>query len=107
MNTKHTKGNWQANLQPEMNFRIGAYIPGEGCVGLVATVEDNNQIDFDQSEANAKLISAAPDMLNALSYLIEESKKWFTPLGKTDPVYPMDITQAIHYGNEAIKKATT
>ncbi len=66
MNTKHTKGNWQVAMQPEMHFNIGAYIPGQGCVGLVATVDQNRDIDFEQAEANAKLIAAAPDLLEAL-----------------------------------------
>lgn len=66
MDTKHTKGNWQMSMQPEMHFNIGAYIPGKGCTGLVATVDQNKDIDFEQAQANAKLIAAAPELLERL-----------------------------------------
>lgn len=71
--TKHTKGNWQTALQPEMDIRIGAYIPGEGCIGLVATVDQSENIDFEQMQANAKLIAAAPELLDAAEGALTEA----------------------------------
>jgi hypothetical protein len=104
MKTQHTPGNWQVVMQPEMNFRIGAYIPGQGCIGLAAECNQNNTITFDQAQANARLIAAAPELLDSLQYIAyaAENEKDFDDGAEIS----ISITGAALYQlREAIKKA--
>ena len=57
METKHTKGNWIIR---------GGYIGIYGTETIIAEINDF-KIPNEQFEANAKLIVAAPEMLEALN----------------------------------------
>ena len=60
MNTKFTKGEWQADIYGlGEHIKVCVYVPGGG-------FEITNIPD---AEANAHLIAAAPDMYAALEYL--------------------------------------
>lgn len=96
---KHTKGQWQAHLQPEMDFRVGSYFPGQGATGLVATVTQNKSIDFEQAEANAKLIASAPELLHQLCIAVKHIKN-------IEEKYKPENPFAIAEYESAIKKAT-
>jgi len=67
----YTRGKWEADMDILENgeFRC-AVLDSEGCV--IATVDGyQGNGDGKESEANTKLIAAAPDMYEALKGLIE------------------------------------
>jgi len=65
METKHTKGEWLTKELAVYNAETGKTIAQVGLWG--ATREQ-------EAEANAKLIAAAPDLLNALLIIYNEYK---------------------------------
>jgi len=69
-----------------------------------------------ENEANARLIAAAPDLLNALSLLVEliagdqrseaEIARAFAPIAAEDYSYwPQRLAKAITYADEVMSKA--
>ena len=114
METKFTKGNWSVS-----DDTSECYLVKSNDGGLIAFVYDGDiddeAIHMDVVEANAKLISAAPDLLASLEYIIESinpidaCRGKFEDLGK-DKAYvgrkntPTD--EAILRCIETIKKAT-
>ncbi len=62
MSTKHTQGNWEVSKHGN-NDSFGVH--AEGCANDLAIVIGGNE-QGGEAEANAKLIAAAPDMLEAL-----------------------------------------
>lgn len=62
--TQHTPGPWEL-VKQEDDFEI------KHKVYFIGSVYDFNQ--FPENEANARLIAAAPDLLEALEYMIEEA----------------------------------
>ena len=79
---KHTKGPWGVNALD----RRGTY------------QLETDLISTDEALANAKLIAAAPDMLNALEHILKEID--------SDPGYSVKHSKdAIRKVNEALKKA--
>lgn len=68
---KHTPGPWEVervNSDYPHDICLGYDIPGEGCPILIATVfsdEDDAPISVTEANANARLIAAAPDLLEA------------------------------------------
>ena len=67
MTTKHTRGPWKAH-PIEMNYGL-PYAPVSAKT-LLAKVYSEAFGDYAQSEANARLIAAAPDLLEALKILV-------------------------------------
>jgi hypothetical protein len=71
MSTKHTKGRWETD---GLNVVCGSII--------VATTDVNNSPELDESvcEANARLIAAAPKLLETLkhinNYFNVENRPW-------------------------------
>lgn len=69
MTAKHTPGSWRVvteRSRPHQSFTIRA----ENGVCIAETVEDHRDVD---GEANAHVIAAAPEMLDALEYLLEQT----------------------------------
>ena len=68
---KHTKGNWETKETSGV-FDIYCYIHMHGDV-LIGTIYKRDQNDryfgTEEAEANAKLIAAAPEMLEALQWI--------------------------------------
>jgi len=61
MENKHTAGQWK----PEYNRVISSFnILKDGYI--IATINDDSTKEFEEVEANAKLIAAAPELLEAL-----------------------------------------
>lgn len=90
MKTKHTKGEWKLMERPSnISNSIGVESNGERHTRL----EDytNNK---DEAAANAKLIAAAPELLEALMNLTNTCQKYFRDEFKLDEA------------TNAIKKAT-
>ncbi len=91
----HTRGPWEY-LPPIMNDKKGTVMGGgmDGYDSIIATV--HNPSGYDQSiNLNGQLIAAAPELLEALEFAIEN-----VHLG-TGPRY----TEAIERMEEAIQKA--
>ncbi len=59
---KHTLGPWVVDPAVRQGFTV--YAPKEGFI--VGTQDEEGRYGAIKSEANARLIAAAPDMLNAL-----------------------------------------
>jgi len=87
----YTKGKW-------------FYAPEYSAVRVVYShalkaVADFGKIDLPEKEANAKLISAAPDLLEALKAIVQ----WQQDEGELAGKGPYDVAQ---YAKQAIAKAT-
>jgi hypothetical protein len=93
-NQKFTTGRWHVFLDT-IQTNAG---------GKIAEVCTQNDTCKDNWEANAKLIAAAPELLNALTELMEMCsiipKEVFTPDGLNN------FQQALNNSYDAIKKAT-
>ena len=92
MKTKHTQGKWRV----ENDFNISMTEKNGMIYGFLQTksfrnVKDVNKWDEEKAKANAKLIAAAPELLE---FAIEMVKRY--------PNSPWITEQ----GNKAIKKAT-
>jgi hypothetical protein len=75
---KHTPGPWDivqdAPLNPRARFNIGSRGPG-GLATYVCTIKTEKHLALDgNEEANARLIAAAPDLLEALRGLLRETR---------------------------------
>ena len=93
METKHSKGKWLFKEQGDAN---------EYCIltednKWVAAFQLNGEQTVEQQRSNAKLMAAAPDLLEAL----KELKKWVCRLEDWEGIDP-PVEQALN----AIKKAT-
>lgn len=66
--SKHTPGPWSVD-EPHQVFAssVGEYV-------AITKVEDFETIPKDQCEANARLIAAAPELLEALLQIIQDAK---------------------------------
>ena len=97
MEKKFSKGKWIVSDDTSECFMIESE---DG--GLICTVHDgsfdDDAIHMDVVEANAKLIAAAPDMLEALESFVYE-------IEKTRSGYNI-LEESYHLAKEAIKKAT-
>lgn len=107
MKTKHTKGNWEYK-KSELNNRDTYFIatdkenaqPSNGSlcsrriIAFLHTEKEHMRF-VEESEANAKLIAAAPEMLNILKTISEYSNA-------TDEMPP----KMIEILEDVIKKAT-
>jgi len=88
MSTTHTPGPWEVMADSQSTFRIHA-----NDAGVAKTLRPSYGFDVVTSEANARLIAAAPDLLKAL---ID------TPQDEDDPAVWMTWDEQ---RNEAIRKA--
>jgi len=66
-NTQHTPGPWLINTLEVVPFSIHAH---RGCVAEVSR-GTMNEVKADEIEANARLIAAAPDLLEALQQIVK------------------------------------
>lgn len=100
MKTKHTKGKWRAissyNDQKVLVTNEKNYLLAH-CYAHVRET-GNQPLSLEEAEANAKLISAAPELLEALNNLVNSCEYH----GKRRIPDMKHIADAI----EAIKKAT-
>jgi len=100
MKTTHTKGNWYIEPERENNeFDVEGIDISCGTTTALATVwnPDNHK---DENESNAKLIAAAPEMLEALieaNYILSRYVK----------TYKHTMKKANDLVENAIKKATS
>ena len=104
--SKHTPGPWTCQKSPaphdgQHDFAIHAAKAkvlaeafGRDCHGNIIN-----------AEANAKLIAAAPELLEALEHLVDQSDKqnWAIRLGGS--LHPFDVKGAVQKARAAIAKA--
>ena len=103
----HTPGPWFASYAGDMSINAGdpvqrgsyttypiSIVGGCGCCGSPFGVDDP-----DECAANARLIAAAPDLLEALETALDGWQREFEYLAKRTPEW---VTEARH----AIAKAT-
>lgn len=100
---KHTPGNWEVDKQKSSIVRMNDYLRIE----QIATAENLPEcMSLDDLEAegnsNAKLIAAAPDLLDAAQYAIECLERLNTELGQIGD----NGDQAYNALKQAIEKAT-
>ena len=74
-NKKHTKGEWEVETQKLIRPKdcMQDFRTAKSGNLLIAEFKRANHLK-DEAEANAKLIAAAPDMLNALQTLVNWAK---------------------------------
>lgn len=110
MKTKHTKGNWQKEGELD-NLEVTAEHPKTGIHDRICKVVNWETADrlprYEEYEANAKLIAAAPEMLKELNELI----KIATLIHKNRPdkynvIDYATLAKAILKTEQLIKKAT-
>lgn len=92
METKHTKGEWVISKESITYIQTNESIPTVICDFAYAGPR------ILEEEANAKLIAAAPDLLEALTTLLK--------VFQTDGSDYEDDQKAISKAKQAIKKAT-
>lgn len=67
-NNKHTPGPWHVGKDHEAGISKGYFVGGGGCVRANMVGPAGNQ------EANARLIAAAPDILEALRQMVANAE---------------------------------
>lgn len=87
----HTPGKWEAK---------GLYVfAGNNCIGICDTDNDTET----RMKANAKLMAAAPDMLEALKAIIESGALEFATMNQSPPgAYDVLVSKI----DAALSKAT-
>ena len=105
---KHTKGEWivdQDGLHYPTEITNGKYdsrldaIIGGKQIAIVTKEYDEEEYDNDEVQANAKLIAAAPDMLERIERMKELVWVYFESM-------PQDIKHELSLLREVYKKAT-
>ena len=98
---KHTKGEWKAGVTNELNPDRAIFRDSL----IIARVEP--LMNSEEAEANAQLISAAPDMLEVGKLVVEFAKKVLQyPKGEKgyDPADAMNLQRQIDKFQKAIAK---
>ncbi len=97
-NLKHTQGNW------DYSTSLGE-ISITGVSTDIALVNTGTSINYDEARANAKLIAAAPELLESLISL-KERLNYLISTGRVD-INKTETIRDINIANDAIKKATS
>lgn len=97
MEFKGTKGKWQNTMK--IGCGINIRIKSEDTVVIADGYSFSSGISDEEAEANAKLISAAPELLEALQKCVENFKK---ELDGADFEYLMFETKALKAINKAL-----
>lgn len=97
METKHTKGEWEVSTQGKNGIFILAKNPTDMGKDAVCRIYTENSHKH-SSEANAKLIAAAPELLEALVELLNSTYPNYKSID--DSKHPANLSL------NAIKKAT-
>jgi hypothetical protein len=71
--TEHTPGSWYKPLKDSPYWLGGAPIPIAGKDGVLVARVANERVEM---RANARLIAAAPDLLEACEAIVAAAEKW-------------------------------
>ena len=101
--TEHTKGPWHVGGTWSMGNRgettQTTVIYSDDCIPLVQTCWGEGYRGKKESEANAHLVAAAPELLEALEDIVDQWQK-------TRMRVPADLSDSIRvFGQKAIRKA--
>lgn len=103
---RHTPGPWKAHSasMSDGTLVVTAALPDGNGFERICVVRDRTKRDYSdedyRSQANATLIAAAPELLEALQDIVEQA-------GKTKMMLPADLADSIRvFGRAAISKAT-
>lgn len=104
MKTQHTKGEWELQYVSGVCIGVGTELTDHYFQMIVNTILPDNDEDYEtqskEIEANAKLIAAAPELLEACTRALESIKIY------AKDGYIMKGTEAENLLRNAIKKAT-
>ena len=106
MNTKHTPGPWEATTMDDMNqcgLGVSAKNPAGMRVNVANVVFNGHNLP---TEANARLIAAAPDLLEALQMLSETAGRVAQGAPVVDERGLNTLSHSISAALAAIDKAT-
>lgn len=93
METKHTKGEWK--VSQSKTERLGNIVVDSNTRNIAKV------LSWDlEAKANAKLIAAAPELLEALKCIIEKEKMFNLEI-------PVVLHEPFRKAEQAIKKATS
>jgi hypothetical protein len=98
MTNQHTQGEWQVFIQPAPHGTVRTINVGSE---RVATLEQMESIE--ESEANAKLIANAPNMLDTLEVILRNFKLNYS---QNTPVTMQELEAGINIIQHTISKAT-
>lgn len=70
--SKHTPGPWHRNIKPATKYNT---VWAGRNTHVARVVVDDRDLTADQIEANIALIAAAPDLLEALTALLQRAKR--------------------------------
>lgn len=97
--SKHTKGKWSTHVNPTTKGKeVWSAVGMTGmkiCTCFEGDHFENDDMPQIDTEANAKLIAAAPELLAALKVFVNNENQW------------AGSARALIQANEAIKKATS
>lgn len=103
MNTKHTPGPWSIGVPgPNGCPTIGT---AQGLMTAMIAHSYNEPSQAAQARANAKLIGAAPELLEALQELLDNSSIFHSAIEQNE-MLGMDFEEWAIKTKAAIKKAT-
>ena len=105
---KHTPGPWIVDNPMEASEFEHGIFKDNGAIAYIAPVLEMNDmgISFEEWDANANLIAAAPDMLEALELLADEFKEWLhSEIASENNPKPWEVNMAWICAKEAIAKA--
>lgn len=104
----YTKGPWNVrHSESKTAFNVIGTVPGckykiARCPYIITAIEELDKREKDEAEANAKLIAAAPDMLQVLTNFIEDYEGWKS--GENDS---NNVEGIYEQAKAAINKATS
>jgi hypothetical protein len=106
---KHTAGPWMISYNSGIDYRIHAHSNGNICESILNNPTTEVLDEYQEEQyANALLIHAAPDLLEAVQELVKANAKMAQWIVSNEPEDKMAFTglQAHAIGLAAIKKAT-
>jgi hypothetical protein len=109
MSAKHTPGPWKAGTaRRSSNFGdMAAFVhgPGPAKIAKVWSGDPSDETNGNKAEANARLIAAAPDLLEALKDIVEQWDAAKDPHSKAVALNSPKLWAALGEARAAIAKA--
>lgn len=100
--SKHTPGPWIATASDNGEWGIDA-ASGWGIATVAGSAGDGP--GNDESDANARLIAAAPELLEALEHLVDQGEKQRKAAVFGGSLHPFDMKGALKKAVDALAKA--